>query len=1247
MKRIFKALPVFSLAALFAAALVSCNNLQDSSGGTSQTNPQPAAQQSKWAGVQTLSGTIEKQKGIFPAEFCSANEIAASSAGALDGVSKSIFPEAFSDFVLSNSLHYYITAKVHEGTETVDTGTVESDGSAYSIELPYASGGTDWDVTICAQKDSKTVLKKTETIRADANTLDPTPFQLEYSTDSTDGTGSIDLTVTCDPSSGVACAVATREGSSAVNKQTPNATTGKMTFTFSGLAPGSYKVSIIFYSDTAATQAVYAIQEAANVYANLSTSALVGSAPYIASGKINVTSECISALGSVADGGIWLGGTGLGNGKAAADSNSGTAFAPVATLRRAFEIANQLAAADSEKTYTINVQGDVVIGSGDDGDAVLNADTKVLVKGTVTTVANAWSVDGHDNEYYIVSNSSDATFEYLAFYHTGGITAAAGSLTMNNCLVSDGYSEEDDTGGGITVNSGATFTSTEGLSIENCVNNAKGGGGVLCSGTLKLTGTKIYGCDAQKTSSAKGNGGGIYIEGENAKVTLDSCLIGEVTDTDVAATSTSKSNSAANYGGGIYIASAKNVELSNTTVSYNCAASGGGAYVANNALVLKKSSIEKNAAIGKSSASGLGGGIYLDNGTISFSGDSSTIACNQAVGNYSGGGGLYVSSSSGQSAALGGEYYKNSCVTSAGAVAGSGGAIYNACSSRLTIDDDVIIGASGKGNSANYGGGIYNGSDLLIGGATISGNTAADSGGGVYNTADHSVTFIAGTISANSALKGGGIYNAGNVFVIGTAVIGGSTAADGNKAKGTNCFGGGIFNYTSGFVYLGYRTADTPFEWTGSISANSSENNAGGIHNVGTVFMAYGTIGGATAAFANTAVNNGGALYCSGTCTFQIGGGASVPPAADGSNDIYLNAAGNKITLMSALTTATPVGLVTLNTNVSETSITNDNAKAITSADVTGSDFSDSVNKFKIKQNRSFQLYWNVSGQNGIINKDAEFVPVEGKSYTTTGISGSSVFINGRSLTIPKMLVCVHELTQKDFQEYCQYAHSGKKPIATWGVGDNYPAYYTCWYDMVVYCNLRSMAEGLTPVYSLSGETDPRKWTGIVGSGSAGYCGPASNNSTWDTIEFETSANGWRMPTEAEWEFIARGGTKSNGYKYSGSNNIGDVSWYSESKPQLVMQKNVANELGIYDMSGNVWEVCWDWGGSGPYPDFVIPAITTSTPATGAATGEKRMLRGGSFNYGASASEVANRSTINSPSERWENSGGRILRNIE
>ena len=155
-------------------------------------------------------------------------------------------------------------------------------------------------------------------------------------------------------------------------------------------------------------------------------------------------------------------------------------------------------------------------------------------------------------------------------------------------------------------------------------------------------------------------------------------------------------------------------------------------------------------------------------------------------------------------------------------------------------------------------------------------------------------------------------------------------------------------------------------------------------------------------------------------------------------------------------------------------------------------------------------------------------------------------------------------------------------------------------------------------------------WQAVMGSNPSYFRGdnlPVEQVSWDDCQKFITKLNAltgknFRLPTEAEWEYAARGGNMSQGYKYSGSNEIGDVAWYdnnSGNKTHSVATK-APNELGIYDMSGNLWEWCSDW--------FNIYSSTAQTNPTGPDSGSNRIIRGGSWGHDLLDCRVAIRGAI-------------------
>lgn len=175
-------------------------------------------------------------------------------------------------------------------------------------------------------------------------------------------------------------------------------------------------------------------------------------------------------------------------------------------------------------------------------------------------------------------------------------------------------------------------------------------------------------------------------------------------------------------------------------------------------------------------------------------------------------------------------------------------------------------------------------------------------------------------------------------------------------------------------------------------------------------------------------------------------------------------------------------------------------------------------------------------------------------------------------------------------------------------------------------------------------EVTQAQWKAIMGTNPSNFSNcdlcPVEQVSWEDIQEFLRKLNAktgkkYRLPTEAEWEYAARGGSQSRGFKYAGSNSLDEVAWYidnSGSKTHPVGGKR-ANELGLYDMSGNVWEWCQDW-----YGDY---SSNTQTNPSGAVSGSYRVLRGGSW-YGSARDCRVSFRNLNTPTNRNGNVGFRL-----
>ncbi len=247
-----------------------------------------------------------------------------------------------------------------------------------------------------------------------------------------------------------------------------------------------------------------------------------------------------------------------------------------------------------------------------------------------------------------------------------------------------------------------------------------------------------------------------------------------------------------------------------------------------------------------------------------------------------------------------------------------------------------------------------------------------------------------------------------------------------------------------------------------------------------------------------------------------------------------------------------------------------------------------------------------------------KMVLVEKGSFTMGDTDGASDEKPTHKVTFTyNFYIGKYEVTFDEYDAFCSATGKSKPNDQGWGRGSR-PVINVTWWDAIDYCNWLSEKEKLPKAYDSNGnllDKDGRVTTDI------------------------TKVLGYRLPTEAEWEFAARGGNKSRGYQYAGSSTVGDVAWYdsnSGGKTQEVGKK-APNELGIYDMSGNVWEWCSDW-----YGNYSSSAQTNPYNST---AGSSRVARGGSWFSNATYTRVADRDYC-SPAGTGLNLGFRIARTV-
>ena len=700
-------------------------------------------------------------------------------------------------------------------------------------------------------------------------------------------------------------------------------------------------------------------------------------------------------------------------------------------------------------------------------------------------------------------------------------------------------------------------------------------------------------------SSTTGGGGGLFNQG-----TLD--ITGGSVDNNFGGTK----------GGGILISAATTIS-GTASISENTATDGAGVYIYQNKLTMNGGSVSSNIA------SQTGGGIYVgpgqttDKGIFEF--NDGTISENLAI---QGAGVVDL----GVMNMAGGTISQNQADGSASEACGGGVLVYSTLEDPFSMTGGSIEGNSSEGN----GGGlyIYHGECSITNG-TISGNTAATNGGGVYVSKGALGAANVGTLKlGDDAYIPAGTDGKNDVFLCDAIVLISSL----NKAGPVATITPYVYDGTEQFL-----TQATP----GLVGGNYDK-----------FAVTPQTVGAVTK---NWVVTSAGYLAQPAT-----GGGSITIHTPEG--DLNLAASATTITTSASDTTVTISA-----TDASGSAITG----GLTWNGVTVYYGTDEIatgtgNSYKFKKtfpkgtyrlnvsvtykgttySDSFTITKTVDGAVAVA-PPAGFVEIPAGSFKRAASSSATAY----TVTLTKdFYMCEHEVTQKEWFDLMGKTQADLIGAVSGGVdkgtGDDYPVYYVNWYQAIAYCNKKSAAEGLTPCYTVSGVSDS-DW-GTLAFTSI----PTSRDSAWDAATFNSSADGYRLPTEAEWVYAALGDYKDdpnwNGYGdsstvkvfagYNGSNSIGDYAWYSGNAGSQTHETKTtpnANSYGLYDMSGNVFEWCWDWTGNYDSADVTDPI---------GGSGSYRIKRGGSWASSATGCSVTNRDNSD-PSGRNNGIGFRVVRN--
>jgi formylglycine-generating enzyme required for sulfatase activity len=543
---------------------------------------------------------------------------------------------------------------------------------------------------------------------------------------------------------------------------------------------------------------------------------------------------------------------------------------------------------------------------------------------------------------------------------------------------------------------------------------------------------------------------------------------------------------------------------------------------------------------------------------------------------------------------------------------------------KLTLGENITLRGIDNGSASLVR--VTSGTLVMEEGSKIIGHTnnstGSNIGGAVNIGTGGTLTMTGGQISDNSANNGAGVYISGGTFTMTGGKISGNNTS---KTDSSNGKGGGV--YISGGTFA---------MTDGEISDNISGNDGGGVYIAGGTFtMTGGQIRGNTA----TPTANGGGVYFENGY-FTVGGTAKIRNnnGDKGANDAHLfSSSGNSrsITLGTG-NNAPKTGTDGMEIYVSLNELNPHNGTIVQNgadAEIAKCFHADKKNGKKDKG----VGYIDTGGKGQVIIFDiVEMVQVgSGDFWMGQNGDGSSNNVGPvHKVTLTGFSIGKFEITQAQYEAVM--AGNDNQINATHSnrlLRDEYPVEQVSWFDALVFCNRLSILEGYNPAYSIEGSTDPSAW------GNVPTDDDHPNYDPWNKVVMLPDSDGYRLPTEAQWEYAAKGGLSSEGYIYSGSDDVDEVAWYNSTDGTHEVGEKISNELGLYDMSGNVWEWCWDWYGL--YTD------DDQTNPEGASSGlsNDRVIRGGGWKYNAGndARSVHRGDTVN-PYQREDDVGFRVVR---